>query len=93
MEKHPRVHSHFTPTSASWLNLVERSFSELTTRQLTPRQLKRLAVTSVVQMIEAITSSIDRKNEHPTPFVRTASPNPVITKVKKAKLLRRPAKK
>jgi len=38
--RHPRVHFHFTPTSASWLNLVERFFSELTTRQL-----RRLAVT------------------------------------------------
>ena len=42
LRRHPRVHFHFTPTSASWLNLVERFFSELTTRQL-----RRLAVTSV----------------------------------------------
>jgi transposase len=80
MGKHPRVHFHFTPTSASWLNLVERFFSELTMRQL-----KRLAVTSVTQLIEAITSYIDQRNEHPTPFVWTASPNSIITKVDKAK--------
>lgn len=80
MEKHPRVHFHFTPTSASWLNLVERFFSELTMRQL-----KRLAVTSVAELIEAITSYIARRNEHPTPFVWTASPKSIIAKVKKAK--------
>jgi transposase len=80
MEKHPRVHFHFTPTSASWLNLVERFFSELTMRQL-----KRLAVTSVAELVEAITSYIDRRNEDPTPFVWTASPKSIIAKVKKAK--------
>ena len=77
---HPRVHFHFTPTSASWLNLVERFFAELTTRQL-----KRLAVTSVAQLIDTITRYIDRRNEHPKPFVWTASPKSIMTKVTKAK--------
>ena len=49
LDKHPRVHFYFIPTSSSWLNLVERFFSEFTTRRL-----KRLAVTSVDQLIEAI---------------------------------------
>ncbi len=49
LRRHPRVHFHFTPTSASWLNLVERFFSELRTRQL-----RRLAVTSVTQLEAAI---------------------------------------
>lgn len=80
LEKHPRVQFHFTPTSASWLNLVERFFSELTTRQL-----KRLAVTSVAQLIEAITRYIDHRNEHPKPFVWTASPKSILAKVRKAK--------
>ena len=66
LDKHPRVHFHFIPTSSSWLNLVERFFSELTTRQL-----KRLAVTSVDQLIEAINHYIDRRNDNPTPFVWT----------------------
>ena len=79
-EKHPRVHFHFTPTSASWLNLVERFFSELTMRQL-----KRLAVTSVAQLIDTITRYIDRRNEHPAPFVWTASPKSIITKVNRGK--------
>ena len=80
LEKHPRVHFHFTPTSASWLNLVERFFAELTTRQL-----RRLAVTSVAQLIDTITRYIDRRNEHPKPFVWTASPKSIIAKVAKAK--------
>ncbi len=80
LEKHPRVHFHFTPTSASWLNLVERFFAELTNRQL-----KRLAVNSVHQLIDTITRYIDRRNENPKPFVWTASPNAIITKVNKAK--------
>ncbi len=54
LEKHPRVKFHFIPTSSSWLNLVERFFSELT-----QRQLKRLAVTSVKQLTDTITAYID----------------------------------
>ena len=80
LDKHPRVHFHFIPTSSSWLNLVERFFSELTTRQL-----KRLAVTSVDQLIEAINHYIDRRNDNPTPFVWTASAQSIIAKVSKAK--------
>ena len=79
LTRHPRVHFHFTPTSASWLNLVERFFSELT-----ERQLRRLAVTSVEQLIAAITRYIDRRNEHPTPFVWTATVRQILTKVNKA---------
>ena len=80
LHRHPRVHFHFTPTSSSWLNLVERFFSELTTRQL-----KRLAVNSVGQLIEAITHYINRRNEEPRPFVWTASTRSIIAKVNKAK--------
>ncbi len=80
LQKHPRVHFHFTPTSASWLNLVERFFAELTTRQL-----KRLAVNSVAQLIDTITRYIDRRNQHPQPFVWTASPQSIIAKVNRAK--------
>lgn len=44
LRRHPRVHLHFIPTGSSWLNMVERLFSELT-----DKQLRRLAVTSVPQ--------------------------------------------
>jgi hypothetical protein len=79
LRKHPRVHFHFTPTSASWLNLVERFFSELTTRQL-----RRLAVTSVRELEHAIQQYIAQRNTDPTPFTWTASVRSILAKVKKA---------
>jgi transposase len=79
LRKHPRVHFHFTPTSASWLNLVERFFSELTTRQL-----RRLAVTSVRELEHAIQQYIAHRNTDPTPFTWTASVRSILAKVKKA---------
>lgn len=80
LRRHPRVHFHFTPTSASWLNLVERFFSELTTRQL-----RRLAVTSVQELKGAIARYIEHRNVKPTPFTWTASVRQILAKVKKAK--------
>ena len=80
LRRHPRVHFHFTPTSASWLNLVELLFNELSRRQL-----DRLAVNSVDELVAAITSYLDRRNEHPTPFVWTATVTAILAKVRKAK--------
>lgn len=71
---------HFVPTYASWLNLVERFFSELSTRQL-----KRLAVNSVNELIDRITEYIDHRNQDPKPFTWTASVNSILRKVAKAK--------
>ena len=82
LKRHSRVHFHFTPTSSSWLNLVERFFSELTTRQL-----KRLAVSSVPELIAAIEAYIDRRNQDPVPFVWTASAKSITAKVRKAKAI------
>jgi len=79
LEQHPYVHFHFTPTSASWLNIVERFFSELT-----ERQLRRLAVNSVAQLIDAITRYINRRNQNPKPFKWTASVQQIMKKVNKA---------
>lgn len=79
LEKHPRVHFHFIPTSSSWINLVERFFSELTSRQL-----KRLAVTSVAELIGAITAYIEQRNDDPKPFAWTASVDSILNKVNKA---------
>ena len=79
LRRHPRVHFHFTPTSASWLNLVERFFSELTTRQL-----RRLAVTSVAELKAAIARYIARRNADPRPFTWTASVKSILAKVRKA---------
>lgn len=61
---HPRFHMHFTPTSASWLNLVERWFAELTSKWL------RRGVHKSVQALEKdIRSWIQTWNEDPRPFV------------------------
>jgi len=78
LEKNPRVHFHFIPTSSSWLNLVERFFSELT-----QRQLKRLAVHSVDQLKEAIDDYIDHRNRDPKPFTWTASSELILDKVRR----------
>lgn len=80
LERNPRVRFHFVPTYASWLNLVERFFSELTTRQL-----KRLAVNSVDELIDQITSYIEHRNRNPKPFTWTASVESILRKVAKAK--------
>ena len=79
LARNKRVHFHFTPTSASWLNLVERFLSEST-----ERQLRRLAVTSVGELLEHITRYIDRRNINPKPFVWTASVRQILKKVNKA---------
>jgi hypothetical protein len=62
------------------LNLVERCF-----RELTPRQPRRLAVTSVAELEDAITRYIDQHNVAPTPFGWIASVRHILTKVNKAK--------
>jgi transposase len=80
LEKNPRVHFHFTPTSSSWLNLIERFFGELT-----QRQIRRLAVTSVEELVGAITAYIDARNQNPKPFTWTASVRHILDKVEKAK--------
>lgn len=76
IEKHPRVHFRFVPTSASWLNLVERLFSDLT-----ERQIRRLAVGSVAKLGAAIRSYLDQRNQDPKPYVWTASVEAIIEKV------------
>ena len=67
--RHPRVHFHFTPTYASWLNLVERFFG-----LLTEKALKRGSHTSIPQLREAILAYVDAHNERGTPFkwIKTA---------------------
>ena len=79
LKRCPRVRFHFVPTSSSWLNLVERFFGELTARQL-----KRLAVTSVGDLKAAITSYIESRNKKPRPFVWTAVAETILAKVNKA---------
>ncbi len=80
LERNPRVQFYFVPTSSSWANLVERLFSELTVRQL-----RRLVVHNVDQLIAAISAYLDTRNLDPKPFVWTASLNSILSKVAKAK--------
>jgi transposase len=80
LAKNPRVHFHFTPTSSSWLNLVERFFGELA-----QRQIRRLAVTSVDELVAAIEAYIENRNRNPRPFVWTASVQQILNKVSKAR--------
>jgi len=80
LARNPRVQFHFTPTSSSWLNLIERFFGELT-----QRQIRRLAVSSVDELIAAIEAYIQNRNEDPKPFTWTASVQQILDKVARAK--------
>ena len=80
LERHKRFHIHFTPTSSSWLNLVERWF-----RDLTVQSLRRGVFTSVPDLVQTIEGYIEANNKSPKPFVWTASAQSIITKVKRAR--------
>lgn len=76
--KRPRFHLHFTPTSASWLNLVERLFSDLTTKQI-----KRGSHRSTRALIAAIEEYLEVKNENPRPFIWTKTADEILDSVKR----------
>jgi transposase len=74
--RHPRFHLHFTPTGASWLNLVERWFSELTTKRL-----RRAAHRSVAELERDIGAWVAHWNENPKPFAWTKSADDILASV------------
>lgn len=76
--KRPRFHLHFTPTSASWLNLVERWFG-----LLTEKQLRRGVHRSTKQLEDAIRSFVDAHNEQPKPFVWTKTADDILDSLKR----------
>ena len=80
LQRHPRFHMHFTPTSASWLNMVERFF-----RDLTVNRLRRGVFRDVIELVEAIDSYIDQHNIKPKPFIWTAKAKDILEKVKRAR--------
>ena len=80
MQKHPRFHAHYTPTSASWLNMVERFF-----RDLTDKQLRRGIFRSVGELIASIEAYLEHYNSDPKPFVWTAKATDILEKVKRAR--------
>jgi transposase len=77
---HPRYHLHFTPTSASWLNQVERWFAEITRKRI-----RRGTFHSVPELVKVIQDYIRENNKNPRPFRWVASANTIIRKVRKYK--------
>jgi transposase len=80
LKRHPRFHFHFTPTSASWLNMVERFF-----RDLTVNRLRRGVFHDVTELVTAISDYVVHHNHNPKPFIWTASANDILEKVKRAR--------
>ena len=80
LARHPRFHMYFTPTSSSWLNMVERFF-----RDLTEHRLRRGIFRDVEELILAIGDYIDKHNDNPKPFVWTAKASDILEKVKRAR--------
>jgi transposase len=79
LAKHPRLHMHFTPTSASWLNMVERFFRDITTERL-----RRGVFTSVPELVKAIDEYVAHHNKAPKPFIWTKSARDILQKVIRA---------
>ncbi len=77
-QKHPRYHLHFTPTSGSWLNQVERWFGEITRKRL-----RRGTFRSVRELVKAIQDYIRENNKKPAPFHWVAKANAILRKVRK----------
>jgi transposase len=78
LARHPRYHVHYTPTSASWLNLVERLFAELT-----ERCVRRGSYTAVRSLEKAMLHYLDQRNKNPKPFVWTASAEMILGKIER----------
>ena len=81
LAKHPRFHLHFTPTSSSWLNLVERWF-----RDLTDKAIRRGVFHSVDDLITAIEDYLEANNGNPKPFVWTATAEQILAKVARGRV-------
>lgn len=79
LAEHPRFNMHFTPTSASWLNMVERFFRDLSTERL-----RRGVFTSVPELVGAIDEYVAHHNTDPKPFIWTKSARDILQKVIRA---------
>ena len=78
LARRPHYHVHFTPTSASWINQVERWFAELTRKQL-----RRGVHTSVAQLESDIRAFIEQHNQNPRPYRWTKSADEILSSVKR----------
>lgn len=76
--KRPYYHLHFTPTGASWLNLVERFFAEITNKRI-----RRGVFRSVRQLEQAIREYLDDHNHNPRPFIWTATADQILKRVRR----------
>ena len=81
LKRHKRFHMHFTPTSSSWLNVIEGFFGKLTRKRLCRGIFK-----SVADLKSAIVEFIQAHNRDPKPFVWTASADKIIEKVGRARM-------
>ena len=79
LDKHPRFKLHFTPTSASWLNIVERFFAEITAKRI-----RRGSYSSVSDLEAAIYDYLARHNETPKPFRWAKSAEDIIARERRA---------
>ncbi len=80
LAKHQRFHLHFTPTSSSWLNLVERFFGKLT-----DKAIRRGIFKSVPDLITAIDAYLKANNTNPKPFLWTATADSILEKVQRGR--------
>ena len=80
LKRHPRFHLHFTPTSSSWLNLVERWF-----REITNKRIRRGTFHNVAQLQSAIEAFIAQHNADPQSFTWTAKAEVILEKVRRAR--------
>jgi len=80
LERHQRFHMHFTPTSCSWLNLVERWF-----RDITEKRIRRGVFRSVPELVQAIMDYLAAHNENPKAFTWTAKAEKILEKVRRAR--------
>jgi len=80
IQRHPRFHLHFTPTSCSWLNLVERWF-----REITDKRIRRGTFCNVRALIAAIQQYLDNHNQNPQVFVWSAPVERILAKIAKCK--------
>jgi len=80
LKAHPRFHLHFTPTSASWLNMVERFFAEITRKRI-----RRGVFKSVAELKSAIMEYLENHNADPKPFIWTKPAGEILKKVARAK--------
>ena len=81
LKKHPRFHLHFTPTSSSWVNMVEGFFA-----QLTNKAIRRGAFASVPDLIAAIDAYLASNNTNPTPFTWTKTADQIVEKVQRGRV-------